>query len=545
MREAAAQLVQALTASLGLILLVSSIVFDAVLAIVVYRHNWRSATNRIFCLLSVAIMLWSATYVAYLPAFAPAVLWLTRLGIFFAAPLSTLFFLLAHTMPSDRLGLSRRELAVVVFATVFMMAFNISPYAFTDATFTNGAISPTPGIGFVPFAVLSTLFSGFAIYFLIAKLRRSAGEQRTQFRLVLIGISLMLFFVITTILVPIIAFQSGFFVSFIPVYAFLFLGMTAYAIVRHHLFNVRVVATEAFVVTIWIVLFARIFVSESPLERVVDLVVLVAMVLFGVLLIRTVLREVEQREKLEALTVELEAANEKLQELDRLKSEFVSLASHQLRAPLSVIRGYLSLVLEGSYGLLNPEAKKPLEGVMASAEQLIRLVRDLLNLTRIESGSLSYNFQSIAFDEIVGKAVRLFQKDAETRKLPLNYENAFLGPVMVNGDFEKLYEVVVNMLDNAVRYSAAGTIRVRLAPSSGGLILSVADQGIGIASDDIPRLFNKFIRTEEAKKFRTDGMGIGLYFAKKIVADHRGRVWAESPGIGKGSTFSVELPVVG
>ncbi|MBI2625617.1 HAMP domain-containing histidine kinase [Candidatus Parcubacteria bacterium] len=158
---------------------------------------------------------------------------------------------------------------------------------------------------------------------------------------------------------------------------------------------------------------------------------------------------------------------------------------------------------------------------------------------------MSYNFQSIAFDEIVGKAVRLFQKDAETRKLPLNYENAFLGPVTVNGDFEKLYEVVVNMLDNAVRYSAAGTIRVRLAPSSGGLILSVADQGIGIAPDDIPKLFNKFIRTEEAKKFRTDGMGIGLYFAKKIVADHRGRVWAESPGIGKGSTFSVELPVVG
>ncbi|MBI2624591.1 hypothetical protein HYW67_03870 [Candidatus Parcubacteria bacterium] len=539
--------VQIFAPTLGMTLLVSAIVIDSLLAFSVYRNNPKSSTNKMFVLLSIFIIFWSATYIAYFPKFAADTLLLTRLGIFFAAPMSALFFLFAHTFPEERFQLKREAVSTIIAATLFMMVVNISPYAFTEAEIVNGTIAIKTGLGFIPFAVLSTLFSVLAIYYLVQKFRHAQGERREQLRLVLAGISLMLFFIISTILVPIIVFKSGFFVSFIPIYILVFLGMTAYAIVRYHLFNLRVVAAQALVVVIWTVLFARIFAAESAQERLIETLILGAMVVFGVLLVRSVMKEVEQRQRLEVLTKELAAANEKLKELDRLKSEFISLASHQLRSPLAVIRGYLSMILEGSYGEMSAEVKKSLGNVLASAEQLIRLVTDLMNLSRIESGKLTYNFGSVAFADVVEKVLGLFRESAEEKWTAIRYDSTLASSLAVRADFEKLYEVVMNLIDNAVKYSPTGEVVVRLEEvqrdRKSYARLSVRDEGIGIAAEDIPRLFNKFTRTEAAKNVRADGMGIGLYFARRVVEDHGGRIWAESPGLEQGSTFFVELPV--
>lgn len=539
---------QSFTLTLGLVLLVVAVLADGLLAVLVYQNNPKSATNIVFSFLSVFTILWLiAAYIVHLPSLAHAATFLARLGIFFAAPVSALFFLLGHTFPSEIIQLRRRVFVAVMVATVGMMALNISPYAFTTAEIRNGSISPTAGVGLVPFSVLSTVFSVLAVYFLIRKLRSATGEARYQLRLVVVGLVLMLCLVIFTVLVPIILFNFGFFVLFAPLYTLIFLGMTAYAIVRYHLFNIRVIAAQALVVVIWTVLFARIFAAESASERIVDALILGAMVVFGVLLVRSVMKEVEQRERLEVLTKELEAANAKLTELDQLKSEFISLASHQLRSPLSVIRGYLSMMLEGSYGALPTDLEGSLGSVMASAEQLIRLVSDLLNLSRIESGKLTYIFGPVVFADIVEKVVALLQESANARGVAIRYERALPVPVNVRADVEKLHEVVMNLIDNAVKYSPAGDVLVRLERvERGGAAharFSVHDEGIGIAPEDLPKLFNKFIRTEAAKKVRADGMGIGLYFARRVVEDHGGRIWAESPGLGKGSTFIVELPV--
>lgn len=541
-------IVQTLKPLFALILLVVATVINAILGVLVYRSNRDSATNRSFALLSLFTICWLvAAYIVHRPEFSLAVVFLARLGIFFAAPTSAMFFLFAHTFPYEKVQLSRRVLAVVVGATVAMMALNLSPYAFLNAEIVNESVSPKVGLGLIPFTVLSTLFSVLAIYYLVRKLRKAKGDERRQFRLVLLGISLMLFFVTATILVPIVVFNSGFFVVFAPLYALIFLGMTAYAIVRHQLFRVRVVGAAALVIVMWVVLFARIFIDRSLSERVVDAFILVVLIAFGLLLIRSVLKEVEQRERLEVLTKELEAANDKLKELDQLKSEFISLASHQLRSPLAVIRGYLSMILEGSYGAINADTRKSLEGVLASAEQLIRLVTDLLNLSRIESGKLTYNFGPVVFADVIEKVAELLRESAKARGVVIRYEQALPAPVRTQADFEKLYEVVANLMDNAIKYSSAGEVLVRLEQVERGgaphLRFSVHDDGIGIAAEDLPRLFSKFIRTDAAKRVRAEGMGIGLYFAKRIIEDHGGRIWAESPGLGKGSTFIVELPI--
>ena len=115
------------------------------------------------------------------------------------------------------------------------------------------------------------------------------------------------------------------------------------------------------------------------------------------------------------------------------------------------------------------------------------------------------------------------------------------------GDFDKLHEVIINLVDNAIKYSAIGPISISLKKTArdgaGQILLAVEDHGMGIKPEDIPNLFIKFGRSDEAKKVRPDGMGLGLYFVKKIIEDHKGRVWVESPGIGQGSTFFIELPV--
>lgn len=534
---------QLYTSSLDLIMLIVAIVVDAVLALLVYMSNRRSATNRVFSLLSFFTILWLiVTYIVRLPQFSNASLVLHRLGIFFAAPMSLLFFLLAHTIPAYTIQLSRRILYLVVGATLLMMVVNVSPYAFVNVHWSGNNLQPQPGIGLIPFSILSTLFSILAVYWLIKKCGHFQGVARNQLWLVLIGMLAMLTLIITTILIPIIVFNSTQFLTLTPIYTIIFLGMTAYAIIKYQLFNIKVLVAQALTFIIWVVLFAKIFGDESLNAKIIDGLILLFTIIFGILLIRSVRREVEQREKLEVLSLELAQANERLEELDKLKSEFISMAGHQLRAPLTVIKGFASLILEGTVKSGTEQEKDALEKVMFSAEQLIKLVSGLLDLSRIESGKIKYDFTEGDLAKMIEEVIDKFKPNAGKKGLAIVFENK-AGAASLVFDQDKLREAVVNYIDNAIKYSERGEIVVTLERSGSNLRLSVKDNGLGIKPDDIAKLFDKFIRTQEAQVKDPNGMGIGLYFVKRVVEDHDGKVGASSEGVGKGSTFWIELPI--
>lgn len=247
--------------------------------------------------------------------------------------------------------------------------------------------------------------------------------------------------------------------------------------------------------------------------------------------------------KIKERTKELEEANEHLEELDERKSEFVSLASHQLRTPLSAIKGYSSMLLEGSYGALTDIQTETVSKVFESCNRLVRIVEEFLDISRIENDKMIYEFESINIDELAASVADEMRELARKKGLELIYENDGKDAYFATADKGKMRQILGNLIDNAIKYTARGEVRVKLSRDDARhvILITVSDTGIGISDEIKGRLFDKFTRGEDAGKVIADGSGLGLYIVKKIMEKHHGRVWAESGGKGKGSQFHVEL----
>ncbi len=228
-------------------------------------------------------------------------------------------------------------------------------------------------------------------------------------------------------------------------------------------------------------------------------------------------------------------------EVDRLKTEFISIASHQLRTPLTGIKGVLSLVLEGVLGPLNAEQRRYIERANEANERLITLVNDLLNVGKLEQGQLQIAPQPLDLTALVEAVVSELQPRAQRYHQSLSFAAAER-PLEVAGDPLRLREVFANLVDNAVKYTPeGGRISVRVGRSDGQVAVEVADTGVGIPSDQIPRLFQKFVRLPNPLSAREFGTGLGLYFIKSVVELHRGSIEVQSQE-GQGSVFRVRLP---
>lgn len=396
------------------------------------------------------------------------------------------------------------------------------------------------------YGVFTVYFFGLTVYALWILFRRILSAEASELRRLR-----LIFFA------SVAGFAGGgsvFFLTFnipIPPYAIplysLYPIIITYAILKHHLFDVKVIATELFTFGLWIILLSQVFLSNSLIDALVSLVIFLVVFVFGIYLIRSVIQEVKSRERIQALAADLASANEELKKLDAAKSEFISIAGHQLRTPLTVIKGYASMVIEGSFGEVGEKAREAINKVFVSSVTLTKLVADLLDLSRIESGKIRYDMKEMKLEDVVYAVIGELQETAAAKSVTVKFSNQNLKSKAIFADIDKIHELVINLIDNAIKYSEKGRVDMSLseAPRDGKeyLLLSVKDTGMGIKAEDIPKLFTKFVRSEEARKVRPDGMGIGLYFVKKIAEDHRGRVWAESPGLGKGSTFFVELPV--
>jgi signal transduction histidine kinase len=264
----------------------------------------------------------------------------------------------------------------------------------------------------------------------------------------------------------------------------------------------------------------------------------------GILLIRNVRREIDTRERIEKLAADLEKANVRLTELDRQKSEFVSFATHQLRAPLTAMKGYASLLLEGDMGTLPAEAKQGVSRIFDSTNTLVNIVNDYLNISRIELGTMKYAFETIDFKTLVEDVIGEIKPNIDKTKLQFAFVAENSGTdYRVTADKDKLKQVIANIIDNSLKYTPQGSVKVSLSfdEATNKLTLKVKDTGVGVSAETMPRLFQKFSRAENANKTNIRGTGLGLYVAKQIIEAHHGTIRVESLGEGKGSTFIVEL----
>lgn len=229
--------------------------------------------------------------------------------------------------------------------------------------------------------------------------------------------------------------------------------------------------------------------------------------------------------------------------VEKMKTEFVSLAAHQLRTPLSAIKWALRMLLDGDMGSIKKDQKNFLEKTYQSNERMITLVNDLLNLTRIEEGKYLYNPTATQLELVAKFVVDSYKDEAKAKniKLTLRKSDSLLRSVKI--DVEKIRLAMQNIIDNAIRYSADGSeVVVSCLGNEKEIEFSVQDGGIGIPKDQRSRIFSKFFRGSNAVRIDTDGSGLGLYIAKNIIEAHGGRIWFESEPE-KGATFHFSLPI--
>lgn len=248
------------------------------------------------------------------------------------------------------------------------------------------------------------------------------------------------------------------------------------------------------------------------------------------------------QQRIEAATGELRASNEKLMRLDAAKDEFVSMASHQLRTPLTSVKGYISMVLEGDAGKITPMQKQLLEEAFVSSERMVHLIGDFLNVSRLQTGKFVVERRLVNLADIVEEEVSGLKATAEARTIKLRFRKPSRFPMLYLDD-GKLRQVMMNFIDNAIFYSTDHSVAVvKLRVEGGDAVFEVIDTGIGVPASEQEHLFTKFFRAENARRQRPDGTGIGLFLAKKVITAHGGSMIFTSVE-GEGSTFGFRLPI--
>jgi PAS domain S-box-containing protein len=255
-------------------------------------------------------------------------------------------------------------------------------------------------------------------------------------------------------------------------------------------------------------------------------------------------------EDLNQKTAEIEAANAKLQELERLKSMFIASMSHELRTPLNSIIGFSSILLNEWLGPVSPEQKENLATILRSGKHLLNLINDVIDVSKIEAGKIEIRFEQFDLYELISEAVQYVEKDIREKGLELHLE---LQHQTVCTDRRRLLQCIINLLSNALKFTEQGVITVETSREidatespftleGASVSIAVHDTGIGIAAEDIPRLFQPFVRLDSPTKTAVPGTGLGLYLTRKLVDDVLHGIILCTSSIGVGSTFTIGIP---
>ena len=404
---------------------------------------------------------------------------------------------------------------------------------------------------------LGVLAMIWILVILIRKYRTAEADFKKQIFLMGVGIELFLFSFFTIIFLAAYLTDMGIVsdsrLEFYGLFGMdIFVVFLAYLIVKFKAFKIKLIASQALVVGLAIIIGSEFFFAENPTNKILIAFTLAISIILGYQLVKSVKREVERKEQLEALSRQLSVANDKLHELDKAKSEFISIASHQLRTPLTAIKGFVSLLLEGTYGPVAETQRPALEKTYISNERLVQLVEDLLNVSRIEAGRMEFDFQLFQAEDIIQEVVDTLALSAKNKGLYLNYQKPGTPLQKIKMDGGKIREVISNMVDNAIKYTPKGGVTVRIEKRvswdtlhkahNDVVRIVVSDTGIGVDPKEIKSIFEKFQRGKGISHYHTDGTGLGMYVGQKIVEVHKGKIWAESEGVGKGSRFILELP---
>jgi signal transduction histidine kinase len=524
---------------------------NGILGFITFFNNRKSITNRTFLLFSIFAILWSIfNYLVYQFRTHDSALWALRFSVFFAVWHSFFFFQLFYVFPRDRVSFPKWFWFGILPVVIVTAGLTLTPLVFSRilefSLGGSGASRAENGPAIVVFALtVSTLIiSGIVV--LVRKLIRATGVEKARFKYVLAGTIIMFFLIIVFNMIFPAFLGNARFVPLGAVFTFPFIAFTAYAVIKHQFLSVKVITTEILTFVLAVVTLLEVLFAPTLATLLFRVAVFSLVLVFGILLIKSVRREVEQRMRLEKLTKELQAVNERLKELDELKSQFLSFASHQVKAPMTVVKGYASLIADGTYGAVSDKVKEVSGKIVQSANTMIALVNNLLDLRRLQEGQIEYEFTHTAIGPLVSGVVDELKQLAHEKNLTLTL-SLNIGEARARIDVGKFRQVVQNLVHNSIKYTEEGTVAVEVDFGGKGkdkIVITVVDTGYGMSKELISELFTQFTRGKGKTK-HIRGTGLGLFIAKQFIEAQKGTITASSPGEGKGSRFTVSVPVVG
>ena len=531
----------------NLIILGLTVSAIAMLGFIAFFNNPKSVTNRTFLGFTIVAILWGVLNFSATQTQEPSaslVLW--RLVIFTAVWFCFSIFRLAYVFPEDTKifhPLYRRALLPFVALVSFL---TLTPWVFVRLTtfpspgtipdIENGPLIPLFGL------TVGGLVCG-AIYHFVQKLRHGDAAERRRVDLIMAGTAITFALLITFNFIFPTLFKIFDFIPYGVVFIFPFIACTAYAIIRYHLFNVKVIAAEVFSFILTVATLLQIVFSTTVLELFLRTAAFALVLFISILFVRSVVREVQQREIIQKQEQELEIVNKQQEGL-------LHFISHEVKGYLTESQAGFAAIIEGDYGAVPEKVKDMASTALTSVRRGVATVMDILDASNLKKGTVAYTKKPFDLRKAVRDIVDELKASIDEKGISIDLaigEGAYL----FEGDEDKIRRHVVrNLIDNAVKYTPHGTIRVELTdgdPSTplrtGKINFSVQDSGVGITPEDKQNLFTEGGHGKDSVKINVHSTGYGLFIAKQVVEAHGGKVWAESEGQGKGSKFIVEFPI--
>jgi|GEM_PF-1097023 len=434
-------------------------------------------------------------------------------------------------------------ISYLVFKTdLFVKSLRLDGYNISSIA---GSLDPI-GRLYIFLCIILSLINLLKNYFKAEKYRK------LQIKYFILGTSIFAISgIISASIVPFIIGESPYY-DIAAYISFIWIGLTSYAILKYKLMNIKLITAELFVFILWAISLLKIFFSTSNQDLMINIGIFLSIIFFGVILVRSMMKEIKQRELIEDYAMKIERAyelekksKEELEALDKSKNQFLLAIQHHLRTPLTAMLGYTDLIITGAYGKQTKKTIDVIKNIQLSIKSLIKMSNDFLDITQFQLGKEVINTkEGVDLCQIIQEITNELKFESDKKKIYLKFENSCNLPT-IKADREKLKAAVYNIIDNSVKYTNKGQVSIHIESTDQSIKITVKDTGIGITKQGLKDIFNKtFERGENAKENFINGRGIGLYITKQIITAHKGNIWAESEGENKGSIFYIELPII-
>lgn len=532
----------------------STFIISLALGLFVFLNSKKTLLNSLLLAIIVCFNVWVlANLIAWTSVDVSLIAFIWPLFSLFESLISILAVYFTYVFLDKKdVGLGKKLVFFILLLPVFIFAH------------TNLNISGFDIVNCDAFMYENWLFNGYynllgfisilwIFFILIDRLTKAREKPKLRKKIILFGVGIelfLLFFLVATFLASYLVKLEILPDTHLEMYGLfgmiIFIIMITVLIVRFQAFNSRISLYQALLSgTVVLVASQYAFLDSGYLVHLIS-ITLVLVFIISVTLSKSMEKELEQKEQITKLVTNLKQVNHRLEKLDKEKSEFVSIASHQLKSPLTAIGGYASLLRDGDYGVLPKETADPLNRIYSSARKMAVLIEEYLDISRIESGNMKFNFIEFNLKKEVESVCDDLRLIAAEKELKLSFENKIEGEGVILADLGKINQVVHNLVNNAIKYTENGQVKVVLRDNlqQEMVFIDVIDTGIGMDEKALANLFQKFSRTEEASKLDIRGAGLGLYTAEKLLKVMGGEIFAFSDGTGKGSCFTISLPLV-